>query len=60
MAVSMTEAENIQDTPRAPYSARKSGSVQKGKKKKIHTLMAAGQRHRSQLKELPTTQVGII
>lgn len=34
MAVSMTETGNIQDTPRAPYSARKSGSVQKGKKKK--------------------------
>jgi len=60
MAVSMTATGNIQDTPRAPYSAGKSESVQKEKKKKIQTLMAAGQRHRSQLKELPTTKVGII
>ena len=60
MAVSMAEIGNIQDMPRAPYNARKSGSVQNGKEKKIHTLMAAGQRHRRKLKELPTTKVGMI
>ena len=34
MAVSMAETGNIQDMPRAPYNARKSGSVQNGKEKK--------------------------
>lgn len=30
----MAETGNIQDMPRAPYNARKSGSVQNGKEKK--------------------------